>query len=90
MINVDLSTLVNRLDPVARHALENAAARSVSEQQPEITTALFFSSLLETPLTDVRVICQCAGIDNTELADMTTELIPHQALTQGYPVFHHC
>ena len=88
MINVDLSTLVNRLDPVARHALENAAARSVSEQQPEITTALFFSSLLETPLTDVRVICQRAGIDNTELADMTTELIPpHQALTQGYPGF---
>ncbi len=88
MINVDLSTLVNRLDPVAKHALENAAARSVSEQQPEITTALFLSSLLETPLTDVRVICQRAGIDHSELADMTAELIPpHQALTQGYPGF---
>ncbi|MBW5407216.1 type VI secretion system ATPase TssH [Morganella morganii] len=88
MINVDLSTLVNRLDPVAKHALENAAARSVSGQQPEITTALFLSSLLETPLTDVRVICQRAGIDHSELAGMTAELIPlHQALTQGYPGF---
>ncbi|HBH7051436.1 TPA: type VI secretion system ATPase TssH [Morganella morganii] len=88
MINIDLSTLVNRLDPVAKHALENAAARSVSEQQPEITAALFLGCLLETPLTDVRVICQRAGIDHGELADMTAALIPpHQALTQGYPGF---
>ncbi|MEG0280712.1 MAG: type VI secretion system ATPase TssH [Morganella sp. (in: enterobacteria)] len=88
MINVDLSTLVNRLDPVAKHALETAAAHCVSEQQPEITVSLFLCSLLETPLTDVRIICQRAGIEHSELISVTDALIPpHQALTQGYPGF---
>lgn len=88
MINVDLSTLVNRLDPVAKHALETAAARCVSEQQPEITASLFLCSLLETPLTDVRIICQRAGIEHSELMSAADILIPpHQALTQGYPGF---
>lgn len=42
MIQIDLSTLINRLNPVTRQAMENAAARCVHEQQSEITVSLFY------------------------------------------------
>ncbi len=55
MIEIDLSTLVNRLHRIAKHALESAAAYCVSHQQPEITIAQFLQKLIETPLTDIRM-----------------------------------
>lgn len=88
MIQFDLPTLINRLNPVAKHALENAAARCVSEQQPEITAALFLQQLLETPLTDIRLICNRAEINNEELIEQLEIMLPpHQALAQNYPSF---
>ena len=88
MIQIDLPTLVNRLNPVAKHALESAAARCVSEQQPEITAALFLQQLLETPLTDIRLICNKEEINNEELIALLQIMIPpHQAVVQNYPSF---
>ncbi|EKT60185.1 type VI secretion system ATPase TssH [Providencia sneebia] len=88
MIQIDLSTLVNRLHPIAKHALENAAAYCVSHQQPEITVSQFLQQLLETPLTDIRIICHKANIDVLELIELLeVQIPPHHAVTQSYPSF---
>ena len=88
MIQIDLSTLVNRLHPIAKHALENAAAFCVSQQQLEITVEQFFYQLLEMPLTDIRLICDKADISAIELAELLTiQSSPHQSVVSSYPNF---
>lgn len=62
MIQIDLSTLINRLNPVTRQAMENAAARCVHEQQSEITVSLFLLQLLDVSLSDVPLICEKSKI----------------------------
>ncbi|WP_369427329.1 type VI secretion system ATPase TssH [Providencia sp. PROV236] len=88
MIQIDLSTLVNRLHPIAKHALESAAAYCVSHQQPEITVSQFFQQLVETPLTDIRLISHKADLDIIELVELLeVQIPPHHAITQSYPSF---
>lgn len=88
MIQIDLSTLVNRLHPIAKHALESAAAYCVSHQQPEITVSQFFQQLVETPLTDIRLISHKADLDVIELIELLeVQIPPHHAITQSYPSF---
>lgn len=88
MIQIDLSTLVNRLHPIAKHALESAAAYCVSHQQPEITVSQFFQQLVETPLTDIRLISHKADLDLVALVELLEVQIPaHHAVTQSYPSF---
>ncbi len=88
MIQIDLSTLVNRLHPIAKHALESAAAYCVSHQQPEITIAQFLQKLIETPLTDIRLISQKSTLDINKLSELLDiQIPPHQAITQSYPSF---
>ncbi|HEF8771892.1 type VI secretion system ATPase TssH [Providencia manganoxydans] len=88
MIQIDLSTLVNRLHPIAKHALESAAAYCVSHQQPEITVSQFFQQLVETPLTDIRLISHKADLDVIELVELLeVQIPPHHAITQSYPSF---
>ena len=88
MIQIDLSTLVNRLHPIAKHALENAAAFCVSHQQLEITVDQFLQQLLETPLTDIRTIFNKVDINPTELTVLLDlNSVQHQSVTQSYPSF---
>ncbi|EMB4672933.1 MULTISPECIES: type VI secretion system ATPase TssH [Proteus] len=88
MIQIDLSTLVNRLHPIAKHALESAAAYCVSHQQPEITIAQFLQKLIETPLTDIRMISQKSALDINALSELLDiDIPPHQVITQSYPSF---
>lgn len=44
VIRIDLPALVERLNPVARNALENAAASSLNQQATEITVGHFYIS----------------------------------------------
>ncbi len=88
MIQIDLSTLVNRLHPIAKHALESAAAYCVSHQQPEVTIAQFLQKLIETPLTDIRMISQKSALDINALSELLDiDIPPHQVITQSYPSF---
>ncbi|EMA3640124.1 type VI secretion system ATPase TssH [Providencia stuartii] len=88
MIQIDLSTLVNRLHPIAKHALESAAAYCVSHQQPEITVSQFLQQLVETPLTDIRLISHKADLDLVALVELLeVQIPPHHAITQSYPSF---
>ncbi|MDR0218891.1 MAG: type VI secretion system ATPase TssH [Enterobacteriaceae bacterium] len=88
MIQIDLPTLVNRLNPMTRHALEAAAASCVSQQQPEITVAQLLLQMIDTPLSDVRLILNKADIDKDLLKEQLDQVVNHhQAIVQTYPNF---
>ncbi len=88
MIQIDLPTLVNRLNPMTRHALEAAAAHCVSQQQPEITVSQLLLQMINTPLSDVRAIFNQAEVDSDLLKEQLDQMIPHhQAMVQAYPSF---
>ncbi|MBS9424263.1 type VI secretion system ATPase TssH [Photorhabdus caribbeanensis] len=88
MIQIDLPTLVNRLNPMTRHALEAAAAQCVSQQQPEITVSQLLLQMINTPLSDVRAIFNQAEVDSDLLKEQLDQIIPHhQAMVQAYPSF---
>ncbi|WP_262947624.1 type VI secretion system ATPase TssH [Xenorhabdus indica] len=88
MIQIDLPTLVNRLNPMTRHALEAAAASCVSQQQPEITVAQLLLQMIDTPLSDVRLILNKADIDKDLLKEQLDQVVTHhQAIVQTYPNF---
>ncbi|PQQ33146.1 type VI secretion system ATPase TssH, partial [Photorhabdus luminescens] len=88
MIQIDLPTLVNRLNPMTRHALEAAAAQCVSQQQPEITVSQLLLQMINTPLSDVRAIFNQAEVDSDLLKEQLDQVIPHhQAMVQAYPSF---
>lgn len=88
MIQIDLPTLVNRLHPIARHALESAAAHCVSLQEAEITVPQVLRQMVATPLSDVRLILNHAGVDLDELQALLDQRITsYQTVTQAYPSF---
>ncbi|MFG1175223.1 type VI secretion system ATPase TssH [Erwiniaceae bacterium CAU 1747] len=87
MIQVELSTLVNRLSPLARHALEAAAAACVSQQDAEITVSQVLLQLAATPLSDVRLIVNHAGIDEEALRALLDQRISASSSVQAYPSF---
>ncbi|MCF3290898.1 hypothetical protein L1027_24525, partial [Escherichia coli] len=49
MIKIDLATLVKRLNPFAKQALEMAASACMSQQASEITVARVVSQMLAIP-----------------------------------------
>ncbi|AOM41980.1 ClpV1 family T6SS ATPase [Xenorhabdus hominickii] len=88
MIQIDLPTLVNRLNPMTRHALEAAAASCVSQQQPEITVAQLLLQMIDTPLSDVRLILNKVDIDKDLLKEQLDQVMTHhQSIVQSYPNF---
>ncbi|MDX7986218.1 ATP-dependent Clp protease ATP-binding subunit [Xenorhabdus sp. 12] len=88
MIQIDLPTLVNRLNPMTRHALEAAAASCVSQQQPEITVAQLLLQMIDTPLSDVRLILNKVDIDKDLLKEQLDQvMVHHQSIVQSYPNF---
>ncbi|EOV9524602.1 type VI secretion system ATPase TssH [Vibrio parahaemolyticus] len=56
MININLSSLIQRLHPVAKVALEDAAALAVSEKANEVQIEHYLLSLLERPNSDFDVL----------------------------------
>ncbi|VEI68371.1 type VI secretion ATPase, ClpV1 family [Serratia fonticola] len=91
MIQIDLPTLVNRLNPIARHALEAAAAHCVSLQEAEVTVSQVLMQMVASPLSDVRVILNHAGVDTDALRESLDQRISgYQSVTQAYPSFSLC
>lgn len=87
MIHIDIACLAERLHPVCRHMLEQAAVLCVSQQEAEIRAEHLLLAALETPLSDIWRICKRAKLDT----DALKALLQTQGMTQpphsGYPVF---
>ncbi|MQF74752.1 type VI secretion system ATPase TssH [Vibrio parahaemolyticus] len=56
MININISSLIQRLHPIAKVALEDAAALAVSEKANEVQIEHYLLSLLERPNSDFDVL----------------------------------
>lgn len=56
MIQIDLPTLVKRLNLFSRRALEMAASECMSQQAAEITVSHVLIQMLAMPRSDLRVI----------------------------------
>jgi type VI secretion system protein VasG len=54
MIQIDISSLVKRLNIVSRQALEMAATACMSQQATEITVSHVMSQMLAIPRCDLR------------------------------------
>ncbi|BDI34767.1 type VI secretion system ATPase TssH [Escherichia coli] len=88
MIQIDLATLVKRLNPFAKQALEMAASECMSQQASEITVAHVLLQMLAIPRNDVRVITERTGISAEELRQaLTVESYPSGRSAEGYPSF---
>ncbi|MLA12443.1 type VI secretion system ATPase TssH [Salmonella enterica subsp. enterica] len=88
MIQIDLATLVKRLAPFAKQALEAAASECMSQQASEITVAHVLLQMLATPRSDFRVIAERAEISGEDLRQaLTVENYAAARSSDSYPSF---
>ncbi|MFM7967026.1 type VI secretion system ATPase TssH [Aeromonas sp. A-5] len=87
MIRIELPVLVERLNPICRHMLEEAAALCVNHQGAEIRIEHLLFKMLETPLSDVRQILKMAGVEVEELKTLLQPSSADSGYGQGYPSF---
>ncbi|WP_423060950.1 type VI secretion system ATPase TssH [Citrobacter portucalensis] len=88
MIQIDLTTLVKRLGPFAKQALEAAASECMSQQAAEITASHVLIQMLAIPRSDLRVITERAGIGTDDLHQaLTVENYATQRSADSYPSF---
>ncbi|HCK8140246.1 AAA family ATPase [Salmonella enterica subsp. enterica] len=88
MIQIDLATLVKRLAPFAKQALEAAASECMSQQAAEITVAHVLLQMLATPRSDFRVIAERAEIGADDLRQaLTVENYATARSSDSYPSF---
>ncbi|BBT07013.1 ClpV1 family T6SS ATPase [Aeromonas hydrophila] len=87
MIRIELPVLVERLNPICRHMLEEAAALCVNHQGAEIRIEHLLLKMLETPLSDVRQILKVAEVEVEELKTLLQPSAADSSNGQGYPSF---
>ncbi|MFQ2645968.1 type VI secretion system ATPase TssH [Aeromonas caviae] len=87
MIRIELPVLVERLNPICRHMLEEAAALCVNHQGAEIRIEHLLLKMLETPLSDVRQILKVAEVEVKELKTLLQPSAADSSYGQGYPSF---
>ncbi|HHQ4559443.1 type VI secretion system ATPase TssH [Aeromonas hydrophila] len=87
MIRIELPVLVERLNPICRHMLEEAAALCINHQGAEIRIEHLLLKMLETPLSDVRQILKVAEVEVEELKTLLQPSAADGSYGQGYPSF---
>ena len=88
MIQIDLSTLVKRLNAFSKQSLEMAASECMSQQAVEITVAHVLIQMLATPRSDLRAIAEKADIDTNELRQaLIVEQWEVTRTADSYPAF---
>ncbi|WDB43399.1 type VI secretion system ATPase TssH [Escherichia albertii] len=88
MIQIDLPTLVKRLNLFSRQSLEMAASECMSQQAAEITVSHVLMQMLAMPRSDLRVITRQSDIGMEELRQaLTVEKYPTARSADSYPAF---
>ncbi|HEH9406567.1 TPA: type VI secretion system ATPase TssH [Aeromonas bestiarum] len=87
MIRIELPVLVERLNPICRHMLEEAAALCVNHQGAEIRIEHLLLKMLETPLSDVRQILKMAEVEVDALRTLLQPSAADTGYGQAYPSF---
>ncbi len=88
MININLSSLIQRLHPIAKVALEDAAALAVSEKANEVQIEHYLLSLLERPNSDFDVLLSHFDCSENLLRQSVRSILDTNAKGNGSkPVF---
>lgn len=88
MIQIDLATLVKRLNPFAKQALEMAASECMSQQAAEITVSHVLIQMLVIPRSDLQIIAEKAEIQREALRlALTVENYATSRSADSYPAF---
>jgi len=88
MITVDLATLIERLGPCCRLALEEAGNLCIVQRGAEVTVAHLLTAFLGQPACDVRVALADAGLDVDALRHtLSSDVSDHDARHGQYPSF---
>jgi len=87
LIRIELPVLVERLNPICRHMLEEAAALCVNHQGAEIRIEHLLLKMLDTHLSDVRQILKRADVGVDELKTLLQPAGADSGYAQGYPSF---
>jgi len=88
MIQIDLATLVKRLNPFSKQALEMAASECMSQQAAEITVAHVLIQMLAITRSDLRVIAERADTSVEDLRQtLTVENYATSRSVDSYPSF---
>ncbi|HEB1166879.1 TPA: type VI secretion system ATPase TssH [Escherichia albertii] len=88
MIQIDLPTLVKRLNLFSRQSLEMAASECMSQQAAEITVSHVLMQMLAMPRSDLRVITRQSDIGMEELRQaLTVEKYPTARSADSHPAF---
>ncbi|EIH2930806.1 type VI secretion system ATPase TssH [Escherichia coli] len=88
MIQIDLPTLVKRLNLFSRQALEMAASECMSQQAAEITVSHVLIQMLAMPRSDLLVITRQGDIGMEELRQaLTVENYTTARSADSYPAF---
>ncbi|MFM2484445.1 type VI secretion system ATPase TssH [Celerinatantimonas yamalensis] len=87
MIQIELATLIKKLNSQSKLALEQAAAHCMARQNSEVTFEHLFFTLLDNPLSDVREMLKANGLDHYQLKTLTAQSHPREMGQQNYPAF---
>ena len=87
MIRIELSTLITKLNSISKLAMEEAASLCIGRRNQEITLPHLLVSLLENPLSDVRVLLKHVECDVSELKKTLGNSLPIGDSLDTYPSF---
>jgi len=80
---------MDKLNPITKHAIEEAAALCVSQEGAEVTVEHLLFCLLDTPYSDIRLILEHSQLDQLELKNQLGARLASnsQKSLSGYPTF---
>ncbi|MGO4332504.1 type VI secretion system ATPase TssH [Cupriavidus sp. 2TAF22] len=88
MIRIELSALIDRLNPVCRQALEEAASLCIGQRGAEVTVPHLLFRLLDQPLADMRLLMKRAGLETDTVRQVLSTAFSVQDDVPGqYPAF---
>ncbi|UPQ87161.1 type VI secretion system ATPase TssH [Vibrio sinaloensis] len=87
MIRIELPTLIAKLNPQSKLALEQAASVCIERQHSEITFEHYLEVLLDNPLSDVRAIIKQAELSLDEIKQAIVTSFTREQALDSYPAF---
>ena len=87
MIRVELTTLIDKLNEQTKLALEQAASLAISRQNIEVTSEHLLSTILDNPLSDVRIILAHMELDHDIIRQKTRDAMSLDNSNDTYPAF---
>ncbi|PSV40406.1 type VI secretion system ATPase TssH [Photobacterium sp. GB-36] len=87
MIRIELPVLINKLNAQTKIALEQASSLCMSRENNEVTIEHLLFSILENPLSDIRVLLEQVNLKTDVVKQLCGDAMPHDKENDTYPSF---